>query len=915
MPRSVESKAVLYTPQITACKRIDPSLVVRNGHRSPREQTGCPSGKCYMRTFTILVFDHQYYMAKVRRRSVLATMAAMGVGSLAGVSSGSETSSQDSVHPSGGDGEIVGIEVIDLETGARSYYEDWDDFEEAALPDGQYEVVEVVATAESVEERHYDGATGTQATTSSTGIDLRVLIESETSYDVLDPDGTVRVWIGAVDTADGLDRGPVPDHDVEVMLEYQDDDWEWHEIESTTATTNDGGFVIVEFDLAESDHTEYRISVSSQETDASATEEFDAGPYTRVPFHWTGMTPGEETDIGIFSAVGGIPETDVTREIEVSGPEGTDTFDIEIEDGGIGWLSFAPSEPGDYWFDSPESPTFSRSIGAADLKALAPYFQVRDQYYDDEPETFRWGAYLIEEREPVADKELTVTVLEDTWEDDPEEITTASATTNDFGQFTIDIPRPDDPDMDYEIDIETAEGDPVFLFGDGIWTDAIPPEAPVDGETIVDLDIYFETEEFQTWPGDEGTLVVELTEDGAPIPNQPVTIWYSHTFNRLPMGKVEAMTDDDGLIEQEFTVPHQVPDGERFYIEAVTELDGDTYTDDTSISIERYDIEYTDWGLEPGETNEIPVSVYDRVADEPVEGMNITMFGNRNHVDTETFDADTTQTDENGEGQISLAVPEDVTNDIMVNALTPYRSTSISSGSLADPITPDITVEPELPARGETITVSYETDSDAAVTAFALFPSRESADLEILDEGEETTFTVPEYLQPGGTGYLELLLLGADGEAAEVWEFISIAEELRASFAYTPAEPITNDTVTFEDTSSAGPDAPIESRAWDLTGDGETDVEGEEVTHTYEEAGTYEVTLTITDEDGETDSVTEAIKIGEPDSPLTEYTNQEDVVDTGGLRDGVDDWRSGEIETATLRDLVEYWRSGEPVGS
>ena len=46
-------------------------------------------------------------------------------------------------------------------------------------------------------------------------------------------------------------------------------------------------------------------------------------------------------------------------------------------------------------------------------------------------------------------------------------------------------------------------------------------------------------------------------------------------------------------------------------------------------------------------------------------------------------------------------------------------------------------------------------------------------------------------------------------------------------------------------------DAPTElSHAWDLDGDGTTDATGSSVTHRYDAAGTYAVTLTVTDSGG-----------------------------------------------------------------
>jgi len=46
---------------------------------------------------------------------------------------------------------------------------------------------------------------------------------------------------------------------------------------------------------------------------------------------------------------------------------------------------------------------------------------------------------------------------------------------------------------------------------------------------------------------------------------------------------------------------------------------------------------------------------------------------------------------------------------------------------------------------------------------------------------------------------------------------------------------------------------------------------------------------------------------------LADYANDEGVVETEGLRQAVDDWRSGAVDTGLLRDAVEHWRSGEPV--
>jgi len=46
---------------------------------------------------------------------------------------------------------------------------------------------------------------------------------------------------------------------------------------------------------------------------------------------------------------------------------------------------------------------------------------------------------------------------------------------------------------------------------------------------------------------------------------------------------------------------------------------------------------------------------------------------------------------------------------------------------------------------------------------------------------------------------------------------------------------------------------------------------------------------------------------------IDDYANENDVVDTEGLRDAIDDWRAGDIDTELLREVIDAWRSGEPV--
>lgn len=72
-------------------------------------------------------------------------------------------------------------------------------------------------------------------------------------------------------------------------------------------------------------------------------------------------------------------------------------------------------------------------------------------------------------------------------------------------------------------------------------------------------------------------------------------------------------------------------------------------------------------------------------------------------------------------------------------------------------------------------------------------------------------------------------------------------------------------TLTADASASTDPDGEIASYAWDL-GDGDT-ATGPTVEHTYAAAGTYEVTLTVTDDDGATDTYTEDVTATDPPPP------------------------------------------------
>ena len=90
-----------------------------------------------------------------------------------------------------------------------------------------------------------------------------------------------------------------------------------------------------------------------------------------------------------------------------------------------------------------------------------------------------------------------------------------------------------------------------------------------------------------------------------------------------------------------------------------------------------------------------------------------------------------------------------------------------------------------------------------------------------------------------------------------------------AGFRFNPSDPNLNDTIIFQDVSS-DPDGYIVSWSWNL-GDG-TISDEENPSHKYNYGGTYEVTLTVVDDDGAVSTFTNNVRIIEKTAPTEDYT-------------------------------------------
>lgn len=113
----------------------------------------------------------------------------------------------------------------------------------------------------------------------------------------------------------------------------------------------------------------------------------------------------------------------------------------------------------------------------------------------------------------------------------------------------------------------------------------------------------------------------------------------------------------------------------------------------------------------------------------------------------------------------------------------------------------------------------------------------------------------------GGTYKVNLRVFDAAGQSDERSTELRVHHpKPTAAFKFAPQRPATGETIWFDASDSSSPNGRIVDYRWSF-GDGEWSSEGPEVQHMYWSGMTYPVTLTITDEVGQKDTVTHKIEV------------------------------------------------------
>ena len=97
--------------------------------------------------------------------------------------------------------------------------------------------------------------------------------------------------------------------------------------------------------------------------------------------------------------------------------------------------------------------------------------------------------------------------------------------------------------------------------------------------------------------------------------------------------------------------------------------------------------------------------------------------------------------------------------------------------------------------------------------------------------------------------------------AAEKERELIITYNPIAAFTFTPEHPKVGETVTFDASASYDLDGEIVEYEWDFDGDSVIDATGKVVEHIFNDPGSYQVKLTVIDNDGFRSSTTAQVEV------------------------------------------------------
>ncbi|WP_406832167.1 PKD domain-containing protein [Pedococcus sp. KACC 23699] len=195
-----------------------------------------------------------------------------------------------------------------------------------------------------------------------------------------------------------------------------------------------------------------------------------------------------------------------------------------------------------------------------------------------------------------------------------------------------------------------------------------------------------------------------------------------------------------------------------------------------------------------------------------------------------------------------------------VLAAATVRDHFTKGGGQLPNVLPTAAFDSSMAARTVSVDASASTDSDGSIASYAW------------DFGDGATGTgklASHRYTAGGTYSVKLVVTDNRGGTATSTKSVVVPDNAAPTAAFTSRA--TGLTASVDGSGSADSDGTVASYAWDF-GDGGTGT-GATATHTYATGGTYQVKLTVTDNDGATGAVTKAVLVKSNAAPTAAFTS------------------------------------------
>lgn len=347
--------------------------------------------------------------------------------------------------------------------------------------------------------------------------------------------------------------------------------------------------------------------------------------------------------------------------------------------------------------------------------------------------------------------------------------------------------------------------------------------------------------------------------------------------------------------------------------------------------VEEYSHSFNDGTATVGDHEPDPdvSAAFDFIPTEPDVGVDITFDASDstadNDIDTYTWEFGDGTVAEGEEVTHSYDAADDYTVTLTVEDTGGYTDETTQTVSVSDEEEPaDVTAEfdfdPAEPEVDEDITFdAIDSTADNDIDTYTW---------EFGDGTDEMTTaeTIHHSYDSADNFAVTLTVEDSEGNTDSTTQTVTVSEsdepEVTAAFEFDPQDPDVDEDITF-DASDSSADEGIASYSWEF-GDGTEETTGEEtITHSYDAEDEYEVTLTVEDENGTTDTTTQTVSVAADVDPVTasfdfappnpavnELVNFDASTSTGDIVEYRWDFGDGATDETTFPDTDTFYLSG-----